>query len=98
MRLDPQVAGSLVLPEVSMASNTVEPSAGDASCYVYSAGADAEVLLVACQYNLPALPGTRATDVAAALLTHCRPAHTVVLATASTSSSALRGASPPPGE
>ena len=83
-----------MLPEVSMASNTVEPSVTDASCYLYSYGTDHQVLLAACQYETP---DARATDVAAAVFEHCRPEHTVVLATASTSSSALRGAPPPPG-
>jgi hypothetical protein len=77
-----------------MASNTVAPSVTDASCYLYSAGANNHVLLAACQY---ATPDSRAMDVAAAMFEHCRPEHTLVLATASTSSSTLRGAPPPPG-
>ena len=36
-----QIEGSIMLPNISNITNTVEPSAMDSSCYLYTAGTDA---------------------------------------------------------
>ncbi|CAM8979918.1 unnamed protein product [Rhodiola kirilowii] len=46
--------GSLILPEIPFAGNTLEPSLGDKSCNIYSLNNDNSTLLVAFQFSVPA--------------------------------------------
>mmetsp|Transcript_33050 Transcript_33050/g.93543 ORF Transcript_33050/g.93543 Transcript_33050/m.93543 type:complete len:237 (-) Transcript_33050:334-1044(-) len=74
-----QVVGSIVMSENGMSGNTLRPSPGDSSCFVYSLGDEAEVLLVSCQYTVHP---ERAHAWVQGLLTHVDPARTVIMAAA----------------
>lgn len=60
-----QVLLSVVLPEVPMKGNAVQPSLQDCTCTATVCGAQGEGLVVSCQYSLPA---ERAKALCSALL------------------------------
>jgi len=60
-----QVLLSVVLPEVPMKGNAVQPSLQDRTCTATVCGAQGEGLVVSCQYSLPA---ERAKALCSALL------------------------------
>jgi len=48
------IIGSLILPEISMKNNTLEPSVNDNTCTIYKLDNDPSVVLVLCQYEVSA--------------------------------------------
>uniref|UniRef100_A0A7S0WTZ7 Proteasome assembly chaperone 1 n=1 Tax=Pyramimonas obovata TaxID=1411642 RepID=A0A7S0WTZ7_9CHLO len=86
------VAGSVVLPEISMRNNTVlGASLKDKSCFMYTMNDSADVLVIACQYPVP---GERAQAWTKAVLGAVSAERIVVLGR--TAASALRSCAPPP--
>mmetsp|Transcript_19241 Transcript_19241/g.36865 ORF Transcript_19241/g.36865 Transcript_19241/m.36865 type:complete len:276 (-) Transcript_19241:404-1231(-) len=79
-----EMAGSVVLPGVSMAGNRLEPGYMDKSCYLYTSGAEDELLFASCQYDVPAL---QMHAFARALLAQVEFRRIVVLASAPACSS-----------
>jgi len=47
-----RAVGSLVLPEISMKNNTLEPSINDRTCILYEVENNPHILLVLCQYEV----------------------------------------------
>jgi len=69
-----QVLFSLVLPEVSMKGNTIQPSLQDRTCTASAVGLSG--IVVSCQYDVP---GERAKAVCNALMEELQPEQMLVL-------------------
>eukprot|EP00798_Chlamydomonas_sp_ICE-L_P014292 gene14292-20269_t len=72
-----QLIGSLVLPEVPMKGNSIEPSLQDRTCLIYSCGEDqGGLMMVVCQYEVAP---DRAALMTKALFGRVHPQQVLVL-------------------